>query len=70
LNRWEEEVELVNAEMGWTIAMFEHNAKLWHGRALKCVGKPEWRGRESYALQQKNMWVQWAAETRIAFSEQ
>jgi hypothetical protein len=59
----------VSAEMGWTVETFQYNSKLWHERGVKCMGKAEWRGRQSYALQQENMWLQWATEAKIAFFE-
>jgi hypothetical protein len=67
LNRWEEEVELVNAEMCWTVKTFEYNAKVWHERAVGCTGKSELRGRQSYALQQENMWLRWGQEAKMTF---
>jgi hypothetical protein len=70
LNRWEEELELVVAEMGWTVATFKHNAGVWHKRAVECLGNEENRGKQSYALQQESNWLRWAAEARITFFEE
>ena len=68
-NRWSEELKLVEREMDWTVLAFQYYGKLWHRGAVGCAGKVEKRGHYAYALQQENMWIDWARKAVGIFAE-
>ena len=54
--RWEEEVELVTSEMGWTVNCFEYHMRIWKERAEVAKGA----GQMAYAWKRKSTWEKWA----------
>ena len=56
VDRWEEEVKLVQHEMQWTVKWFENQHHIWGGRAEASMDKGE-VGHASYAWKQQEMWI-------------
>jgi hypothetical protein len=54
-NRWEEEVNIVQHEMEWTVRWFEYQYHVWDGRAEESMEKGQ-AGHASYAWKQQEMW--------------
>jgi hypothetical protein len=66
--RWEEKLKKVEYEMGWTINFYEWKESLWQKRAVKSAEAGE-MGHKSYALEQRNMWVNFGEDARTKFGE-
>jgi hypothetical protein len=61
--RWEEEIELVVSEMGWTIKCFQYHERVWRERAEKMEGP----GHIAYAWKQSSIWGKWAKRAEETF---
>ncbi|KAG1801986.1 uncharacterized protein BJ212DRAFT_1246864, partial [Suillus subaureus] len=62
-NRWEEELSLVQHEMGWTIGWFKHQEEKWHqwwNEAMKS-------GHQPYAYRQVLVWKAFVMEAEEKF---
>lgn len=56
-NRWAEEKELINHEMGWTVRYYLHMSKTWANRSRLPTGGP---GHLAYANKQEALWLNMA----------
>jgi hypothetical protein len=63
-DRWQEEFDLVNLEMGWTVAGLRALAQRW--TALKAKAGDH-TGHHAYAAKQESMWLGMAEAARTAF---
>lgn len=54
--RWKEEHILVQHEMRWTVAWFEHRAMIWQTRFDEVDDEDSSDGLQCYALKQSNIW--------------
>lgn len=61
--RWEEEIELIQNEMDWTINSFHYHQKIWKQR----VDEAESPGHRAYAWKQSSTWAGWAKTAEITF---
>ena len=61
--RWEEEMELVTSEMGWTINCFQYHEKVWKERAEQAKGP----GHAAYAWKQSSIWRKWTKTAEDTF---
>jgi hypothetical protein len=52
LQRWEEELKLVECEMAWTNLWFKHQEETWE-RRYETYSKP---GLRAYSAKQKDIW--------------
>lgn len=65
MNRWSEELTMVNYEMQWTTRYFLHRSATWQERTLS--PHPH-RGPKAYAARQAEQWKQLAREAERVFS--
>lgn len=56
-------MQLVKAEMDWTVRCFQHHEKIWRLRAEKA----EQPGQRAYAWKQRTSWDGWAKTAQEAF---
>jgi hypothetical protein len=61
--RWEEEMELVVSEMGWTTNCFKRYEGIWKQRAEEAT-RP---GHIAYAWKQSSTWGKWARTAEETF---
>ena len=61
--RWEEEMELVESEMGWTANCFWHHERIWRQIAEEARGP----GHKAYAWKQSSTWARWAKTAENTF---
>lgn len=61
--RWEEELSLVQHEMGWTVAWFKHQQGEWYRRWNEAT-KP---GHQAYAYRQMMIWKTFAEDAEDKF---
>ena len=66
MDRWKEELLLVQHEMLWTSLWFEYQKNLWEKRAAKSV-EP---GKNAYAYKQMELWKDFMRKSSIAFQGQ
>lgn len=65
MNRWSEELTMVNYEMEWTTQYFLHRSAQWRERALALHPL---QGPKAYAARQSAQWNQMACEADRVFS--
>ncbi|KAG1796220.1 hypothetical protein EV424DRAFT_1334024, partial [Suillus variegatus] len=63
--RWEEELSLVQHEMGWTVSWFQYKEEEWLRRYKKSV-KP---GHQAYAHRQMCLWGNFGSEAENSFKD-
>ena len=67
LDRWQEEERLLREEMIWIVATFRYHENSWFARAEQMKGKNGMEGHVSFALQQRNLWKNFATKAETAF---
>ena len=67
-NRWEEEVELLEHELKWTMLWFDHQKTLWAKRADESE-QMVLQGHACYAWKQVQLWEKMAAKTSCALKD-
>jgi hypothetical protein len=64
-----EELKIVQKEMEWTCASFQHLHQMWTSWANEYQDQPGGKGHYSYALKQAAMWNDWGLKAKLSFSE-
>ncbi|KAG2126646.1 hypothetical protein BD769DRAFT_1357508 [Suillus cothurnatus] len=64
-NRWEEELSLVQHEMGWTIGWFKYQEEKWHQQWNEAMKS----GHQPYAYRQVLVWKAFVMEAEEKFKD-
>ena len=67
MDRWKEEVTLVQNETGWMHLWLEYHRKIWEGRAKESE-QEGLKGHACYAWKQVRMWERMANEAMDVYS--
>jgi hypothetical protein len=66
--RWKEEHILVQHEMRWTVAWFDHRRNMWQMRYEEIEDEASSDGLRCYALKQANLWQRLGETSRKMFT--
>ena len=62
-DRWNEELQMVQAEMFWTTLWFKHQEDMWERRFMQAI-EP---GHRAYAAKQQNLWERFRKKAEEIF---